>query len=416
MTEAMAMDVLYERCCGLDIHKKAVVACVITPGSGGKPTKAIRTFGTMREDLLQLADWLCAHGVTHIAMESTGVYWQPVWNLLEGEFALLLANAQHIKAVPGRKTDVKDCEWIADLLRHGLLRASFVPDRPQRELRELTRYRTSLLGERTAAANRLQKTLEGANIKLASVATNVLGKSGREMLNALVGGTTDATVLADLAKGKLRAKLPELERALAGRFGPHQRFLIAEQLAHLDFLDEAIDRVSAEIAERLRPCATEVERLDTIPGVGRRTAEVLVAELGADLDRFPSAAHLASWAGMCPGNHESAGKRLSGRTRKGNPWLRAALVEAGQAAGRTKHSYLGAQFRRLVARRGKKRAALAVGHSILVIAYHLLTRQTTYEELGVHYFDERNRAAVEHRLVRRLQGLGYKVTLQPTAA
>jgi transposase len=412
----MVMDVLYERCCGLDIHKRSVVACVITPGPTGKPAKVVRTFGTMTDDLLQLAEWLRSHAVTHVAMESTGVYWKPVWNLLEGEFDLLLANAQHMKAVPGRKTDVKDCEWIADLLRHGLLRASFVPDRPQRELRELTRYRTSLLGERTAEVNRLQKTLEGANIKLAAVATNVLGKSGREMLEALVGGTTDPAVLADLARGKLRAKLPELARALAGSFGPHQRFLIAEQLAHLDYLDEVIERVSTEITARLGPVQTAVERLDSIPGVGQRTAEVLVAELGTDLGRFPTAAQLASWAGMCPGNHESAGKRLSGRTRKGNPWLRAALVEAGQAAGRTKQSYLGALFRRLVARRGKKRAALAVGHRVLVIAYHLLTQDTTYTELGVHFLDERNRGAVERRLVRRLQGLGYKVTLQPTVA
>jgi transposase len=409
------MDVLHERCCGLDIHKRSVVACVVTPGAAGKPTKQIRTFATMTEDLLALADWLGNHQVTHVAMESTGVYWKPVWNLLEGQFELLLANAQHIKAVPGRKTDVKDCEWIADLLRHGLLRASFVPDRPQRELRELTRYRTSLLQERSAEVNRLQKTLEGANIKLAAVATNVVGKSGREMLAALVAGTTDSAELADLAKGKLRAKRPALERALAGRVAAHQRFLLAEQLAHLDFLDEGIERVSTEIAARLRPCLDALERLDTIPGVGRRIAEIVVAEVGADLSRFPTAGHIASWAGMCPGNHESAGKRLSGRTRKGNPWLRAALIEAGQAAGHTKQTYLGAQFRRLTARRGKKRAAVAVGHSILVIAYHLLTRQTTYSDLGVQYFDERQHEAVERRLVRRLQGLGYKVTLEPAA-
>jgi transposase len=365
---------------------------------------------------LELSDWLAAHGVTHVAMESTGVYWQPVWNLLEGTFALVLANARHIKAVPGRKTDVRDCEWIADLLRHGLLRGSFVPDRAQRELRELVRYRTSLLRERTGEVNRLQKTLEGANVKLAAVATDIMGKSGREMLAALVGGTTDAATLADLAKGKLRAKLPELERALAGRFGPHQRFLVAQQLAHLDFLDESIERVSGEIAARLRSWEAAIARLDTIPGVGRRTAEVLLAEVGPDLERFPTAGHLASWAGMCPGNHESAGKRLSGRTRKGNPWLRAALVEAGQAAGRTKHTYLGAQYRRLVARRGKPRAAVAVGHAILVIAYHLLTRAATYEDLGAHYFDERQRHLVERRLVRRLEGLGYHVTLAPAAA
>jgi transposase len=380
--EVTVMDVLYERCCGLDIHKRTAVACVITSTAAGKPVKVIRTFGTMTEELLELADWLRTQAVTHVAMESTGVYWKPVWNLLEGQFELLLANAQHIKAVPGRKTDVRDCEWIADLLRHGLLRASFVPDRPQRELRELTRYRTSLLQERSAEVNRLQKTLEGANIKLAAVATNVVGKSGREILAALVEGTTDAAALANLAKGKLRSKLSDLERALAGCVGAHQRFLLAEQLAHLDFLDEALERLSAEIAARLQPYQDALERLDTIPGVGRRIAEVLVAEVGTDVSRFPTAGHLASWAGMCPGNHESAGKRLSGRTRKGNPWLRSALIEAGQAAGHTKQSYLGTQFRRLMARRGKKRAAVAVGHSILVIAYQLLKRQTTYEDLG----------------------------------
>jgi transposase len=409
------METLYQRCCGLDIHKRTVVACLITPGPDGQPQKAVRTFGTMSDDLLQLGDWLAAAGCTHVAMESTGVYWQPIYNLLEGQFDLLLVNAQHIKAVPGRKTDVKDCEWIADLLRHGLLRPSFVPDRPQRELRELTRYRASLVRERTAAVNRLQKNLEGANIKLAAVATNVLGKSGREILEALVAGATESSALAQLARGRLREKIPQLERALVGRVGPHQRFLIAQQLAHVDFLDGALEQVSAEIAERLQPCEADLARLTTIPGVGRRTAEVLLVELGLDVRRFPTAAHLASWAGLCPGNHESAGKRLSGRTRKGSPWLRTALVEAAQAAGRTK-TYLGAQYHRLAARRGRKRAPVAVAHSILVIVYHVLTRATNYQELGVRYFDERERRAVEQRLVRRLEGLGYTVRLDPPAA
>ena len=338
-----------------------------------------------------------------------------MWNLLEDSFTLLLVNAQHIKAVPGRKTDVRDCEWIADLLRHGLLRPSFVPDRPQRELRELTRYRTSLVRERSTAVNRLQKTLEGANIKLASVATDIMGASGRQMLAAIVAGATDATALAQLAQKRLREKLPALERALTGRVGAHQRFLLAQQLAHIDFLDETIARLSAEIAQRLQPDEAALERLDTIPGVGRWTAEILLAELGTDMARFPSARHLASWAGMCPGNHESAGKRKSGRTRKGNPWLRTALVEAAQAAGRTKQRYLGAQYRRLAARRGAKRAAVAVGHSILGIVYQLLTRETVYEDLGVHYFDERHRHAVQRRLVRRLEALGYTVVLKPAA-
>jgi transposase len=407
------MDVVYERCCGLDLHKRTVVACRIVPGADGKPHKETRTFGTMTAELLDLADWLQAAGVTHAAMESTGVFWKPVYNLLEDQFTLLLVNAQHIKAVPGRKTDVRDCEWIADLLRHGLLKPSFVPDRPQRELRELTRYRTTLVRERTAEVNRLQKTLEGANIKLAAVASDIMGKSAREMVEALVAGDSDPAALAQFARGRLREKLPALEQALRGRFGAHQRFLVAQQLAHLDYLDEAIARVSAEIAERLRPFEDELTRLETIPGVGRRGAEIILAEIGTDMSRFPSAAHLAAWAGLAPGNNESAGKRQSGKTRKGSPYLRTLLVEAGQAAGRTKETYLAAQYHRLAGRRGKKRAAVAVGHTILVIIYHLLKRGARYEELGGGYFDERDRQAVERRLVRRLEALGNKVTLAP---
>jgi transposase len=390
------------------------VACLVVPGAEGQPRKEIRTFETLTDDLLQLTDWLIEQGVTHVAMEATGVYWKPVWNLLEGNnLTLLLVNAAHIKAVPGRKTDVHDGEWIADLLRHGLLQGSFVPERPQRELRELTRYRTSLVGERSAEVNRLQKTLEGANIKLAGVATDIMGKSGREILAALVAGATDAPALAQLAKGKLRSKIPQLERALVGRVGPHQRFLIAHQLAHIDYLDETIEQVSQEIAERVRPFAEEIARLDTIPGVDQRGAETLVAEIGVDLSRFPSADHLASWAGMVPGDDESAGKRRSGRTRKGDPWLRAALVQAAHAAGRAKATYLGAQYGRLAARRGSKKAAVAVGHSILVIAYHLLRHQASYRDLGPHYFDERDREGVKRRLIRRLEGLGYRVTVKP---
>lgn len=410
------MDFLYARCCGLDIHKKTVVACLITPGAPGIPQKQLRTFGTMTEDILALADWLRAAGCTPVAMESTGVYWKPVWNLLEGEFDLLLVNPQHIKAVPGRKTDVKDCEWLADLLQHGLLRGSFVPDRPQRELRELTRYRASLIDERASEVNRLQKALEGANIKLAAVASDVVGRSGRDILAELVAGTTDAEAMAQRARGRLREKIPALERALQGRFGTHQRFLVAQQLAHIDFLDEAVAQVSAEIGERLRPFEPALNRLATLPGVGRRTAEVLVAQMGTDMQRFPTAGHLASWAGMCPGNNESAGKRRSGRTRKGNQALRSALVEAAHGAGHTKQTYLAAQYHRLAARRGKKRAAVAVGHTILVIAYHLLSRHCEYADLGGHYFDERDRQAVERRLVHRLEGLGYRVALEPAAA
>jgi transposase len=409
------MDVVNERCCGLDVHKKTVVACVLVPGADGEPVAETRSFGTMTDELLALADWLGEAGVTHVAMESTGVYWKPVWNLLEDRFALLLVNAQHVKRVPGRKTDVKDAEWLADLLRHGLLTGSVVPGRAQRELQELTRYRSSLVEERAAEVNRLQKTLEGANLKLGDVASNVAGASARRMLAALVAGEEDPAVLAQLAQGRLRDRLPELERALAGRVGPHQRFLLARQLAHLDFLDAQIETVGAEIAERLRPFAAEQARLETIPGVGPRTAETLLAEVGSDLRRFPTAKHFASWAGMCPGNDESAGKRRSGTTRKGRPRLRAALVEAARAAGRTKGTYLAAQYRRVAARRGSKRAAVAVGHSILVSAYHILTSGEPYRELGGTYFDARDRPAVARRSVRRLEGLGYKVTLEPAA-
>jgi len=409
------MDVIYPRCCGVDVHKREVVACLVTTGPNGVPSKVIRAFGTMTPDILALADWLAAHKVTHVAMESTGVYWKPIWNLLEDQFALLLVNARHVKAVPGRKTDVRDCEWLADLLRHGLLTGSVVPDRPQRELRELTRYRTSLVRERTAEANRLQKTLEGANIKLASVATDILGTSGREILAALVAGETDGAELAQFAHGRLREKLPQLEQALVGRVGPHQRFLVAQQLAHVDFLEASIAHVSAEIAARVRPDEEAIARLDTIPGVGRSVAETLVAEIGTDLTRFPSAKHLASWAGLCPGNHESAGKRRSGKTRKGSPWLRACLVQAAHAASRTKGTYLAAQYRRLSARRGRAKAAVAVAHSILIIAYHVLIDGTVYCDLGGNYFDERDRQGVERRLVHRLEGLGYTVSLTPAA-
>lgn len=409
------MEVVYSRCAGLDVHKKTVAACLITPSDGDRPKKEIRTFGTMTDEILKLADWLAAAGCTHVAMESTGVYWQPIWNLLEDQFQLLLVNAHHIKTVPGRKSDVRDCEWIADLLRHGLLKGSFVPDRQQRELRELTRSRTSLVHERTAHVNRLQKTLESANIKLAAVASNVAGVSARQMLEALVAGSSDSAAMAQLAKGRLREKIPQLERALVGHFSAHHRYLVSQILASIDFLDERIEDLSRRIAELQRPFEDAVVRLDTIPGIGRRTAENLLAEVGPDLSRFPSAEHLASWAGMCPGSDESGGKRRSGKTRKGNPWLRATLIEAGQAAGRSNKTYLGAQFRRLAARRGKKRATVAVGHTILVIAYHLLTSSDLYNDLGPDYFVRRAPNA-ERAMVRRLERLGYKVSPPPCAA
>lgn len=405
------MRIVYERCCGIDIHKQSLVACVITPEG-----KELRTFGTMTVHLLELADWLEERGVTHVAIESTGVYWKPVYNLLESyRLELLVVNAQHIKAVPGRKTDVKDAEWIADLLRHGLLRGSYIPSREQRELRELVRYRKTLIRERSAEVNRLQKTLEGANIKLASVASDITGKSGRAMLEALVAGTADPKALAAMAKGQLQKKRPQLEQALSGLIGRHQRVMIAAQLKHIDFLEQQIETLSREIEERLRPFEEALAHLDTIPGVGRRTAEMIVAEIGLDMERFPTAGHLASWAGMCPGNNESAGKRKSSKTRKGSPWLREALVEAAQAAVRAKKTYLASQYHRIAPRRGAKRAIVAVGHTILVIVYHILKHQRPYVDLGANYFDEQDKTAIVRRSVKRLEKLGYKVTVEPAA-
>lgn len=413
------MELVHQCCCGLDVHKQTVVACLLRVGTDGRRSKELRTFGTMTDELLTLADWLRAADCTQVAMESTGVYWKPVYNLLEGQCVVLVVNAQHIKAVPGRKTDLKDAEWIADLLQHGLLRGSFIPDRPQRELRDLTRTRTTLSDERIAVINRVQKVLEDANIKLAGVASNVVGVSGRAMLAALLDGTTDPATLAALALGKLRKKREVLVRALSGRFSDHHRLLLTTHLAHLDFLDEEIDQLSAAIAERLRPFEEELTRLDTIPGVDRRTAEVLLAEIGADMARFPTAGHLASWAGMCPGNHESAGKRKGGKTRKGSKWLRRALVQAAHGAARTKQegrTHLAQRYRQLVVRRGKQRAAVAVGHQILVTAYYLLQRQEDYSEVTPAALDERRRVQARLRAVQQLRQLGFEVTLAPTEA
>lgn len=409
------MNLVYERCAGLDVHKKNVVVCAIVPDAKGQRHKEQRTFSTMTPDLLQLRQWLKDLEVTHVAMESTASYWKPIFNVLEGHLEVLVVNAQHLKAVPGRKTDSKDAEWIADLLQHGLLRPSFVPPAPQREVRELTRYRISLSEERSRLINRLQKTLEDANIKLASVASDVMGRSARDMLTALLAGEVDPRLLAELARGRMRAKRDLLEQALQGQFKSYHRVLIGEQLADIDALDEAIERMSTEIAERLRPYEQQIQRLSTIPGVKRRLAEVILAEIGPDMSRFPSARHLASWAGMCPGNNESGGKRLSGKTRKGSPWLRSALVEAAHAAIHAKDSYLSAQYQRLVVRRGGKKATIAVGHTLLVIIYHLLSEDKDYEELGGNYFDEWDRQAVQKRLVRRLEKLGYQVKLEPTS-
>jgi transposase len=402
------VQIIYERCCGLDVHKKMVTACVMTPA--GRQT---RTFTTMTPGLLRLADSLLEEGVTHVAMESTGVYWKPVYNLLEGlEMEVLVVNAQRIKAVPGRKTDVKDAEWICELLRHGLLRGSYIPGRPQRELRELVRYRRGLIRQRGQAINRIQKVLEGANIKLSSVASNVMGVSGRAMLEAMIAGTDDPKALAALARGRLRDKKEELEEALLGLVGPHQRLMLQSLLRHCDFLEGEVARLDEEIAERVRPFDDALQRLETVPGIGRRTAQEAIAEMGTDMGRFPSHRHLASWAGLCPGNNESAGKQRSGRTSKGNTWLRSALVEAGWAAAHTKNTYLSAQYRRLAARRGRKRAILALAHTILVIAYYLLRNQTPYQDLGSNYFDERDHQAVIRRAVQRIERLGVKVHLE----
>lgn len=406
------MQVVHEVCCGLDVHKKSVRACVLLASGRRRQT---REFGTFTKDLLEMSDWLQSCGVTHVALESTGVYWKPVWNLLEGQFEVLLVNAQHIKAVPGRKTDQKDSEWIADLLQHGLLRASFVPPTPTRELRDLTRYRASLAQEINRIANRIQKVLEDANIKLASVATNTLGASGRSMLEAIVNGEQDSQRLAEMSRGLLRNKIPELQQALEGRVTAHHRFLLRELLDHHYFVESKMRRIEQEVAERLGPFQSEVARLCTIPGVDRVTAWGLLAEIGLDMSQFPDAQHLASWAGLCPGSHESAGKRKSGKIRKGSLWLRRCLCQGAWAVSTKKNNYLSALYRRLAARRGSKRATIAVAHNLLVIAYYILRDKTCYHDLGPDYFDRLNPESLRRRLTKRLEGLGFQVTLQPLA-
>jgi transposase len=406
------MDVVYTHVCGLDVHKKNVVACVITP-----ETKEIRTFSTMTDDLILLVDWIKSKGCTHVAMESTASFWKPIYNLLElEEIQTLVVNAKHMKNVPGRKTDVKDAEWIAGLLRHGLLQGSFIPNRDQRELRELIRYRRSLIDERAREVNRVQKVLEGANIKLSSVASDVLGKSGRAMIEAMINGEENPELLSELAQRRLKNKKADLQRALKGLMGNHQKLMLAAQLRHIDFLDEEIGRLDEEIKRRMLPFEEDLELLDTIPGVARRTAETIAAEIGTNMDQFPSAAHLCSWAGLCPGQNESAGKRKSGTTRKGNKKLRSALVEAARAAGRTKNTYLSSQYHRIAARRGANRAAVAVAHSILMIAYYILKRRQPYIELGPNYYEERKRDTIIRQSLKRLESLGLKVTVESTAS
>jgi transposase len=406
------MQVLYTHCAGLDVHKKTVVACLLTPDPQGGLRQETRSFSTMTCELLALSDWLQAAGCTHVAMESTGEYWKPVFNILEAPFEVLLVNAQHIKAVPGRKTDVKDAQWIAELLQHGLLRASFIPPPVQRELRELTRHRSNFVRERASVVNRVHKVLESANIKLAAVATDVMGVSGRAILQALIAEGSTPAALAELAKGRLRNKRDQLAQALEGRVQAPHRFILSELVAQIDSLEETIARFAQQIEEYGKPFAKGIELLDTIPGVGRETAEVLMAEMGADMSRFPTARHLAAWAGVAPGNRESGGKRFPSPTRKGNQALRQGLIQAAHAAAHTKDTYLAAQYRRLAARRGKKRAIVAVAHSILVIAHCLLSRHEPYRELGGDYFDRLRPEATAKRLVRRLENLGYQIILQ----
>jgi transposase len=406
------MEVIHPCCCGLDVHAKTVVACMIKHGK-----KQTRTFSTMTDDLLVLSDWLVSEGCTHVAIESTGVYWRPVFNILEGVLEVILVNARHVKGLPGRKTDVKDCEWLADLLRHGLLKASFIPPAHIRELRELVRYRQSLVKEQTAVANRIQKLIESGNIKLGQVVSDVLGVSGRAMLRALAAGETSAEEMAQLARPNLKVKPPELRRSLEGRLTTTQRWVLGELLGRYQELEAALDRVNRQIREQVAVSpdpflAEAVQLLDTIPGVGEQVAETVIAEIGVDMSRFPTSGHLASWAGMCPGNNESAGKRKSGKTNKGSPYLRAALVQAAWAASHTKGTYLSAQFRRLVRRMGKKKALVAVGHTILIIVYQVLSRRVSYRDLGGDYFDRRNVEVQRQRLIRRLESLGLRVRVE----
>ncbi|MBU0638907.1 MAG: IS110 family transposase [Planctomycetes bacterium] len=409
------METLHQDCAGLDVHQKTVVACV--RHVAGDPDELVESFGTTTGDLLRLGDWLAGQGVTHVAIESTGVYWEPIWNLLEGRFTLLLANAHEVKQVPGRKTDVKDCQWIAQLLQHGLLKASFVPDRPQRELRDLTRQRTQLVRDLARVRNRLQKVLEDANLKLGRVVSDILGVSARQMLRDLIDGQVDPAVLADHAQRRLRAKIPQLTKALQGHVRDHHRFLLRQLLDQAEYLEGQVRAFEQRIAEVLSPFESEaIARLDEIPGIDVRSAQNIVAEIGTDMSRFPTAAHLASWAGLCPGNHRSAGKRLRGTVRPGNRWLRATLTQCAWAAARTRSTYWTALYRRLGARRGGKRATLAVAHAQLTVAYHLLLRKDPYRERGPNYFDRLRPKQSPRRLVRRLEGLGYTVAIKERPA
>jgi transposase len=408
------MEVLYPRCAGLDVHQQTVVACARVVGEAGV-AQSVETFETTTQGLERLRDWLAAQGCTHVAMESTGVYWKPVWHVLEGSFALVLAHAAHIRNVPGRKTDVNDAMWIADLLAHGLIRGSFVPPTPVQELRDLTRTRKQLVREIAQHTQRIQKTLEDANVKITGVISDVLGQSGRALLQALIAGETDPEQLVQLTTGRLKAPRAQLVEALRGRVRPHHRFLLKLHLDQVDALQEAVREVEQRIGESTEPYRAAVELLDTIPGINPIAAQVILGEIGLDMNRFPTAAHLISWAGLCPRNDESAGKRRSTRVRKGAPWLKTTLVQAAWAAVRKKGSYLRAQFLRIKARRGAMKAILAVAASMLTAAYHMLRTGAVYEDLGERYFDSRDHLKLVHRLVRRLGDLGVKVELKGAA-
>jgi transposase len=410
------MQVVFARCAGLDVHKKTVVVTVLLTASNGAVSKETRTFSTMTADLLRLEAWLSELAVAHLAMESTGVYWYPIYNLLEEGRTILLVNPQHIKAVPGRKTDVRDSEWLADLLRHGLLAASFIPPKPIRELREVTRYRKQLVNERIQYANRLQKVLESANIKLAVVASDILGVSGRAMLDALIAGEQEAVQMAEHARGRMRRRIPDLCQALEGRVTSHHRFLLRQLLKHIDGLDQEVAEIEHQIATYLQPYEEASRLLQTIPGIGAPAAAALISEIGVDMSRFPSAKHLASWAGVCPGNNQSGGKRRPAGTTGGNRWVRAILGEVVWVISRTKGTYLAAQFQRLMRRRGKYKAVIAVAHTVLVIIYHMLRDHVPYADLGPDYFDQLDKARVERHHVRRLEQLGYTVSLSPAVA
>ena len=410
------MEVLHEHCAGLDVHKKTVVACVLHSGRDGITRRETRTFGTMLSDLEKLRDWLKQESCDCAAMEATGVYWKPVYNVLEEHLQVLVVNAEHIKAVPGRKTDVKDAEWIADLVRHGLVRASYIPERPPRELRELTRLRAAFIQDRSRAVNRLQKTLEGANIKLASVLSDVTGVSGQRILDALLQGEDDPEVLVGLVHSRLRPKLEALKQALMGRLQGRLRFVVSQELAQIRSLDDQIVACDEEVGSEMRPFDVDLERLDEIPGIARRSAENIIAEIGVDLSRWPTLAQFSSWAGACPANKASGGKRKRAGVRRGNPWLKRCVTEAAWAASRTKNSYLGVRFRQLKASKGHKRAVVAVAHEILTIIYYLLTRNRHYEDLGVRYLEDRNKEEVQRRATRQLQRLGYNVQLVPLAS